>query len=123
MTITTITVCDTCKCQGFDPQSGLQPDGARLLALVEAAAADEPQVAVRGHSCLMGCDFACNVSVQGPNKIGYAIGTFEAEPEAARAIVDWAALHAQSPTGQVPYKSWPAAIKGHFRARIFPVEP
>lgn len=119
---TTITVCDTCKRQGFDPEQGIAPDGARLLDLVVAEAEGDPSVAVRGHSCLMGCDFACNVTVQGPGKIGYAIGTFAPDEEQAKAIVDWARLHATSDTGQVPYRSWPAAIKGHFRARIFPAD-
>lgn len=120
--VTTITVCDTCKREGFDPEAGLEPDGARLAALVEAAAAGSPLV-VRRHSCLMGCDFACNVSVQAPGKIAYGIGTFEPELAAAEAIVNWAALHDRSETGQVPYKTWPDGIKGHFRARIFPTEP
>jgi len=119
---TTITVCDTCKRADFDAQKGEDTDGTRLAALVEAAASEVGEVRVRRNSCLMGCDFACNVTVQGPGKIGYAIGTFEPGKEEAEAIVEWARLHAQSQTGQVPYKTWPQAIKGHFRARLFPTD-
>lgn len=119
---TTITVCDTCKRAGFDPETDGLPDGARLLEMVRTAAEGNETVRVRSTSCLMGCDYACNVAVQGMGKIGYAIGTFEAAPDQAQAIVDWAALHAASETGQVPYKTWPAEIKGHFRARLFPLD-
>jgi predicted metal-binding protein len=33
-------------------------------------------------------------------------------------VVDYARLHAESPTGQVPFKQWPQGVKGHFVARI-----
>ena len=121
--VTTITVCDTCKRADFDPEAGQEPHGARLAALVEKAATGQDGVAVRRTSCLMGCDFACNVSVQAEGKIAYAIGMFEPDEAVAEAIVTWASLHRESETGQVPYKTWPAEIKGHFRARIFPQDP
>ena len=119
---TIITVCETCKRPEWDPEKQEKTDGELLAGLVEAAAEGKADVVVKRHACLMGCDFACNVSVQGPDKLAYVIGTFEPESEAADAIVEWAALHAQSETGQVPYRTWPAAIKGHFRARIPPME-
>lgn len=117
---TLITVCDTCKRADFDPNAGQETDGARLAALVEAAADGVQGVKIRRHSCLMGCDFACNISVQAPNKIAYCIGTFEPTEEVASAIVQYAELHALSDRGQVPYKQWPQPIKGHFRSRVFP---
>ena len=36
-------------------------------------------------------------------------------------VVGWAALHAESDTGQVPYRQWPAAVKGHFVTRHPPL--
>lgn len=119
---TTITVCDTCKRPEFDPDTTETTDGERLLALIQAASKGVEGVNVRSTSCLMGCDFACNVSVQGPGKIGYAIGTFEPGEPQAEAIVEWARLHCESETGQVPYRTWPAEIKGHFRARLYPLD-
>ena len=117
---TTITVCETCKRPGWDAKTAGGTDGEQLIAYVRAVAESENSVQIRTHPCLMGCDFACNVSVQSQGKIAYAIGTFEPSQESAEAIVTFATLHAQSETGQVPYKTWPQAIKGHFRARIFP---
>ncbi|MEV8467382.1 DUF1636 domain-containing protein [Fluviibacterium sp. DFM31] len=117
---TWITVCDTCKTdtwQEGDPVT----DGERLADLVEAAAADQPEIAVRRHSCLMGCTRACNVAIQAEGKLNYTLGAFVPDTETARALVTYASLHAQSDTGQVPYRSWPTQVKGHFTTRHPPL--
>lgn len=116
-----ITLCDTCKRPGWEDGPMASTDGEALAALVEGRASDEPQVRTRRVSCTMGCERACNVIVQGAGKIGYSIGRFEPSDEAATAIVAFAALHAQSPTGQVPFRDWPAGVKGHFVSRQLPV--
>ncbi|MGS4946205.1 DUF1636 family protein [Meridianimarinicoccus sp. RP-17] len=119
-TATVVTVCDTCKRDGW--QAGHGPtDGERLAALVEAAAANRTGVTVRRHGCLMGCAGACNVAIQAAGKIAYTLGRFDPTPEAAEGIVTYAALHADSDTGQVPFRTWPAAIKGHFVTRHPPL--
>lgn len=118
---TTITVCDTCKRDGWEAGRGEGTDGEALADLVERAAADVEGVAVRRHSCLMGCAGACNVALQAPGKMAYTLGGFEAEAEAAAGIVAYAALHAKADTGVVAYRSWPAAIKGHFVTRHPPL--
>ena len=118
---TIITVCTTCKRKTDAAEDGGIPDGERLADSVELAARDRENVQVRRHNCLMGCDFACNVTIQDPTKISYAVGMFEPTCDAAEAIVDYAALHAESETGQVPYRTWPQGIKGHFRSRMLPV--
>lgn len=116
---TWITTCDTCRREGR-PDDGERP-GARLAALVEAAAAGAAGVRARRASCLMGCDHGCNVAVQAAGKLCYTLGRFEAEAEAAAAIVAWAALHAGSATGQVPYRLWPEGVRGHFVTRHPPL--
>ena len=97
-----------------------QSDGERLAELIEPLAAGAG-VSTRRVSCTMGCERACNIIVQAQGKIGYSIGTFEAEVETAEAIVGFAALHAESETGQVPYRQWPQGVKGHFVSRQLPV--
>lgn len=118
-----ITVCDTCKRPGWEPGSDETTDGTKLALLVEAAAGGEPRVRTRRVSCTMGCERACNIIVQGRNKIGYSLGQFEPTAEAAEAIVAWAALHSESETGQVPYRQWPQGVKGHFVSRHAPLPP
>ncbi|MEM1360486.1 MAG: DUF1636 domain-containing protein [Pseudomonadota bacterium] len=113
---TWITICDTCKRSDVGVDG---TDGERLAALIETAA--EGRVKTRRFGCLMGCARACNVVVQGAGKISYTLSEFVPEKGDAEAIVDYAILHQESPTGQVPYRSWPEGVKGHFAARHLPL--
>lgn len=116
-----ITICDTCKREGWDEGDMAQTDGEALAQRIEAAAAQAPGVATRRVSCTMGCVRACNIVIQGAGKIGYSLGTFEATDEAAEAIVAYAQAHSESETGQIPYREWPQGVKGHFVSRQIPL--
>ena len=69
----------------------------------------------------MGCSHGCNVAIQAPGKLAYTLGRFDADQDAAEAIVEYAELHANSETGQVPFKQWPQGVKGHFVTRHPPL--
>lgn len=98
-----------------------QTDGEALATLIEAAATGQNAVKTRRVSCLMGCKNACNVAIQGEGKLNYTLGTFTPSAEAAEGIVAYATAHANSDTGQVPYRDWPQAVKGHFVTRHPPL--
>ncbi len=115
-----ITICDTCKREGWDAETAGQTDGEALAALIEGAA-EGRHVKTRRVSCTMGCERACNVIVQGAGKIGYSMGKFEPDAESACAIVEFAEKHGASETGQVPFREWPQGVKGHFVSRQLPV--
>lgn len=115
---TVITVCDTCKREGWDAETQSTTDGEDFAALIETAANDAPDVTVRRHSCLMGCVRACNVAIQAKDKLTYVLGSFDPEQEAAEGVVAYAQLHAESETGQVPFRTWPQPVKGHFVTRL-----
>ena len=117
---TWITICDTCKRDGWQAGGTGITDGEVLAALVEDAAARAP-VRTRRTSCLMGCTHGCNVAVQAAGKLCYTIGNFVPNRDAAEAIVAYAVLHAQTETGQVPYRQWPEGVKGHFVTRHPPL--
>lgn len=117
---TWITICDTCKREGWDPETADRTDGERLAEAVEALPCPKG-VALRRVSCLMGCSHACNVAVQAEGKLCYTLGRFTPDAEAAQAILDYAGLHAASETGQVPYRTWPQGVKGHFVTRHPPL--
>ncbi len=117
---TWITICDTCKRDGWAESGMEQTDGERLASLIEAQA-PAAGIATRRVSCLMGCDHACNVSIQAPGKISYVLGGFKPEKEDAGGIVSYARLHQESENGQVAFRTWPAEIKGHFIARLPPL--
>ena len=116
---TTITICDTCKREGWDAEAADVTDGEALAELIEVAA--KGKVKTRRFSCLMGCDRACNVTIQAEGKQNYTLGEFTADAASAEAIVAYACLHADSKSGQVPYRDWPEAIKGHFTTRHPPL--
>lgn len=115
-----ITICDTCKRDDWTADSHSRPHGEDLAERIEARA-ESAGVRTRRVSCLMGCTHGCNVAVQAPGKLAYTLGRFTPDDEAAQAIVDYAALHAQSETGQVPYRTWPQGVKGHFVTRHPPL--
>lgn len=117
---TWITICDTCKREGWETGDMAQTDGEALAALIEAEARADT-VKTRRVSCLMGCKHGCNVAIQADGKLAYTLGDFEPSQEAAAGIVAYATLHAGSDTGQVPYREWPQAIKGHFVTRHPPL--
>lgn len=118
---TWITICDTCKTEGWEVTGIEKTDGEVLAELVEAAAGRAADVKTRRVSCTMGCNRACNITVQAAGKINYSLGTFAATAEDAEAIVEYAGKHAASETGQVPYREWPQGVKGHFVSRHQPL--
>ena len=117
---TWITICDTCKREGWDAETSRNTHGEDMAELVEKHAAGLT-IRTRRVSCLMGCTHGCNVAIQGEGKLSYTLGNFSPDEEAAAAIVEYAELHAQSETGQVPYRQWPQGVKGHFVTRHPPL--
>lgn len=120
MTDTWITICETCKREDWAEHGMEKSDGEALADLVESAAVGTG-LRTRRTACLMGCDHSCNVAIQARGKLAYTLGRFEATPEAADGIVAYSLGHAASATGQVPYREWPQAVKGHFITRHPPL--
>lgn len=119
---TTITICETCtRKDRTDPRPD-QTCGEALAELVEAAARANPALSTRRHACLMACETACSVAVQAPGKMGYAMTGFTPLADQAAAIVTYAAHHAESRSGVVNWALWPEAVKGHFAARLPPLD-
>ncbi|MGV6811214.1 MAG: DUF1636 family protein [Brevirhabdus sp.] len=116
-----ITICDTCKREDWPVRSPEHTDGEAFADRIEAAARGVEGVETRRHSCLMGCAHGCNVAIQSQGKLAYTLGNFQGTEEEAVAVVEYARLHAESGSGQVAYRSWPAAVKGHFITRHPPL--
>lgn len=119
-----VVVCSTCR---LSPERREGDDGRRGGALLAAALRDvqaaEPALAgvsVQEMPCLFACRRHCAVHIRGPGRIGYVLGDFTVDTAAARAILEYAALHADSDEGVVPYGQWPAGVKGHFITRTPP---
>ena len=118
-----VVACNTCRFSADERDDG---DGVRGGArLVEALRAIQAEpgydgVAVQEMPCLFACQDFCTVHLRAPGKVGYVLGRFEPSAEAARAILDYARLYAESGAGQIAYRSWPAGVKGHFITRTPP---
>ena len=97
--------------------------GARLVAALRATQAADPHyagIAIEEMPCLFACTEHCTVHLRTPGKMGYVLGRFTPDQEAARAILDYALAYTESAEGSVPYGCWPGGVKGHFIVRIPP---
>ncbi|MEO1562147.1 MAG: DUF1636 domain-containing protein [Pseudomonadota bacterium] len=112
-----LIICNTCKRDREAPRLDGKTCGEELAEQVKKIAGD---LRVEQQSCLMGCERACNIALSAPGKLSYVLGKFDPTEDAATAIVEYARLYQASETGQVPYRTWPEGVKGHFVARIPP---
>lgn len=119
---TTLFICDTCRYQTGEREHEGRTGGAIFAEHVQRCAEElqlEDLVLLRT-SCLMACTRHCTVHLRAPAKIGYVIGDFEPTAANAAVLLDYVRQYQQSESGQVPYKTWPPGIKGHFIARMPP---
>lgn len=119
-----IVACNSCRltAEARDAADGRR-GGALLVEALRTAKEADPvysALAVQEMPCLFACTEFCTVHLRAPGKVGYVLGRFTPDADTARAILDYAALYAASPFGQVPYKQWPEGVKGHFITRTPP---
>lgn len=119
-----VVVCSSCRhsADAWEDGEGVR-GGARLaeaLRRVKAGSDRYDAVAVQDMPCLFACSDHCTVHLRAPGKIGYVLGRFTPDEDAARAILDYAVHHAASEHGQVRYADWPQGVKGHFIVRTPP---
>jgi predicted metal-binding protein len=118
----TLYICDTCRFTPDLREHEGRTGGAIFAEHVERCAEQLQMNALRllRTSCLMACTRHCTAHLRAPGKIGYIIGDFLPDAANAAALLDYVRKYQQSETGQVPYKTWPPGIKGHFIARTPP---
>ncbi|MBT0667449.1 DUF1636 domain-containing protein [Novosphingobium profundi] len=119
-----VVVCSTCRhsSERREDEAG-QRGGVRLAEAMRAVQEVEPElagIAIGEMPCLFACKRHCVVHVRAPGKVGYVLGDFTPDAEAARAILAYAAAHDASEEGVVRYALWPEGVKGHFITRIPP---
>ena len=119
-----VVVCSTCR---LSPEQREDEQGRRGGALLADALRNVQQgdaayanVDVQDMPCLFACQRHCTVHIRGKGKVGYVLGDFTPDEEAARAILDYAVRHAASDEGVVRYADWPQGVKGHFIVRVAP---
>lgn len=119
-----VVACSTCRHDRMARTDGAGvTGGARLVETLEAVRASDPRyagIAVQAMPCLFACADHCTVHLRAPGKVGYVLGRFAPDADAARAILDYAVHYADSEHGRVAYGLWPDGVKGHFITRTPP---
>lgn len=121
---TALVVCSTCRLSPDAREDGEGHRGGALLAEAlrreREVSPEFAQVAIEEMACLFACSRHCTVHLRAPGKVGYVLGDFTPDAQAARALLEYAAHHAASAEGQVPFRDWPQGVKGHFIVRTPP---
>jgi predicted metal-binding protein len=119
-----VVACNTCRHSREARENGDgETGGAQLVTALRAVKASDPRydgVAVQEMPCLFACSDFCSVHLRAPDKVGYVLGRFTPDEDAARAILDYAVHYAASEHGRVAYGDWPQGVKGHFITRTPP---
>ncbi len=117
-----LIACETCG--SAERESHGSTRGERLLGALRAALGARPErtdVTLSATRCLWACQRSCAVHLRGPGRAGYVLCELEPSAASAEALLEYAALYARSADGAVPYRQWPAALRGHFLCRTPPV--
>jgi predicted metal-binding protein len=120
-----LVLCNTCKFPdgrklGDDGRTGGQTLIAELRGLL--ADLDRHDVNLVEQTCLWNCTQSCSVVIRDTERFSYITGKHVATRAQAEAILQWFDAHGETETGEVPFRQWPDAMRGHFIARIPPVK-
>ncbi len=125
-TMRSLVICSTCRFPSGEKFDASGRTGGQVMiselreALVEKGRTD---VSVTEHACLWNCTQSCSVAIRDTERFSYITGRHEPTRAQAEAIIQWFDAHGASPTGEVPFREWPPAMKGRFVARIPPFKP
>jgi predicted metal-binding protein len=119
-----IVFCTTCR---YSAQEKLGPDGVsggetlarHMEDLLQAKSRRD--IGIARQACLWNCTRHCSVVLRDDRRFTYFTGNHAPTRTQAEAILDWFDRHGETPTGEVPFRQWPDAMRGHFIARIPPV--
>ncbi len=120
-----LVICSTCK---FSTESKHAPDGRTggeiLIAHMHEVLREQGRddVSVQTQICLWNCSRPCSVVMRDDERFSYVTGGNEPTKAQAEAILEWFDAHGKTETGEVPFKLWPQAMRGHFIARMPPVK-
>jgi predicted metal-binding protein len=115
-----IVMCTTCRFSVADKVAADGRTGGEILIahMRDAVAQRGDAVAIQTQACLWNCKRHCSVFLRDDQRFSYFTGDHAPTRDQANAILDWFALHGESQTGEVPFRRWPKAMRGHFIARI-----
>jgi predicted metal-binding protein len=121
-----LVFCNTCKFHdGRKLDENGRSAGQVLVSEMRQVLADlqRTDVAVVEQTCLWNCTQSCSVAIQDTDRFSYITGRHVPTRGQAEAILAWFDAHGETETGEVPFRQWPDAMRGHFIARIPPFKP
>lgn len=121
-----IVLCTTCKFHdGRKTDERGMTAGGLLIEALHGLLREKGRtdVAVATQACLWNCTRPCSVVIRDDSRFSYITGSNAPTREQAEAILAWFDLHGATETGEVPFRQWPDAMRGHFIARIPPERP
>jgi predicted metal-binding protein len=124
LTMRSLVLCSTCKFpDGRKTADDGLTGGQTLIAALRSVLARKRRtdVDVIEQACLWNCTQSCSVAIRDTERFSYITGRHVATEEQAEAILAWFDAHGTTVTGEVPFREWPDAMRGHFIARIPPV--
>ncbi len=115
-----IVMCTTCR---YSAEEKAGPDGRTggetLIAHMGNALAQRGSgIPLQTQACLWNCKRHCSVFLRDDDRFSYFTGDHVPTRAQAEAILDWFELHGATETGEVPFRTWPDAMRGHFISRI-----
>ncbi len=119
-----IVICSTCKhADGRKLDDAGRSAGSYLIDEMAALLKDRGRddVVVQTQACLWNCARPCSVVIRDDLRFSYVTGGNAPTREQAEAILAWFDLHGESATGEVSFRQWPDAMRGHFIARMPPI--
>lgn len=116
-----IVLCTTCRysaetATGSDGRTGGETLLAHIRDVLKERAHGDIDIETQG--CLWNCRRHCSVVLRDDSRFSYFTGDHPPERAQAEAILDRFDLHGATETGEVPFRSWPHRMRGHFIARI-----
>ena len=116
-----LVFCTTCRysqseATGADGRTGGQTLIDHMKDVVTEKGRDD--IRIETQACLWNCKRHCSVVLRDDQRFTYFTGDHVPERTQAEAILAWFDLHGATMTGEVPFREWPQAMRGHFIARI-----
>ncbi len=119
-----LVFCNTCRFpDGRKTDDEGRTGGQVMIDAMRKVIADKGRddVTVVEQACLWNCTQSCSVAIRDSERFSYITGRHVPSVEQAEAILAWYDLHGATESGEVPFRQWPDAMRGHFVARIPPV--
>jgi predicted metal-binding protein len=116
-----LVMCTTCRHSAAEKTG---PDGLTggetLIAHMRVVLAERGRggIGIETQACLWNCTRHCSVFLRDDERFSYFTGGHAPTRAQAEAILDWFELHGATETGEVPFRVWPDAMRGHFISRI-----